>query len=472
LCYLSGGFSVASSATESLTTFVLSTTLESVPQPVRETASKVIIDTIGVMLAGTTGDVAEPLHRYVRETSDGGPATIIGWGRSVPAGVAALANATLGHALDFDDVLTLYPGHPSAVVLGALFASVEPAAFTGADLLGAYVLGVEAGAKIGKAMGTGPYIRGWHTTSTTAIFSAILALARVRGLSQSQTLYAMGIGGSMAAGLRSNFGTMTKALHSGWAAQAAVTAIELAAVGWTANQQVLECEGGFVEVFGDERSSAEPIAGSLGNPYAFVEPGVGLKQYPCYYGVHRAIDAMREIAAQERLVPDDIERVTCVLPPGGVRAVLHPRPRTGLEGKFSIEYLLAATILDGTVGLRSFSDEAVRRPEVLALLERISVTEAPPVDGGVPGPPDSLAPSSKIDVEVSLRSGALRTASVAHAKGSPQCPLSWDDVIAKFRDCAQTAGVGPDVIERALKVWREPEEIADVRAEIASLFLP
>jgi 2-methylcitrate dehydratase PrpD len=461
---------VSSHATESIAEFAVATSLSDISHKTRDAAGRVIMDTIGVMLAGLTSDVAPPLMALARRSACPGPPNVIGHDFAVPAELAAMINSTLGHALDYDDVIEMYPGHPSSIVIGALLASGRPAALSGPDLLEAYIVGVEAGARIGSGLGDGHYGRGFHATSTIGILAAVVALAVNRGLSRQETQWALGIAGSFASGLRGNFGTMTKPLHSGWAARGATVAVDLASLGFTANEDILDVGRGFFATLGDDRSTTAGIRASLGQPYVFDSPGVGLKRYPCYNGVHRAIDATREVVRAHSVSPDDVDAVTCRVPPGRLQAVLYHSPVTGLEAKFSYEYVIAAAILDGTVGIDSFTDAAVTRPEAVRLMKRVTVVEdAAVADDSGTERSRRMGTSGFMHVTVTMRSGEEYSADVARAHGAPERPLGWEDVEAKFADCARAAGVDFGEAARAARMLRQLQEVPDIRRVISTL---
>jgi 2-methylcitrate dehydratase PrpD len=355
--------------------FVRSTSLDAIPAEVRERAKRVVADTAAAIIAGSSGDVAAPLAHYLDRSRATGPSRVIGWGDAVPAETAAFVNATLGHSLDYDDVVTLYPAHPSSVVISALLASDEEVPLDGDRFLEAYIVGVEAGAQIGRGIGLGHYNRGFHATGTLAPFAGIAALAKIYSLDEKEIRRALGVGASFSSGMRRNFGTMSKPMHSGWAARSATVAVELVRVGWTANDAIFEGPDGFFAMYGDEESDLGAVAPALGVPYVYLDPGVALKKYPCCYGVHRAIDAVLEI--RDAVLPADaVERIECRLPPLGLTQLPYRFPDTGLEAKFSMEYTLGATLIDGAITLESFSEEAVRRPEVRALYGRMDIARS------------------------------------------------------------------------------------------------
>jgi 2-methylcitrate dehydratase PrpD len=320
--------------------FVSATTYASIPAQVRESARQVIADTIAVMLAAAGSDVVAALHEYLRRNPAPGPAPVIGWPARVTPEIAAMINGTLGHALDYDESTSLYPAHPSGPILAALLSCQEPAVLDGQTLLTAYVTGFQAGGQIARGIGLGHYLRGWHATGTLALFAAVVAVAKARAFAEDDICTALGIAASLSAGMTRNFGTMTKPLHPGWAARSALVAVELAAAGWTANQQILEVSRGYLALYGDERSDPAAVAPEHPVPWIFISPGVALKKYPCCYATHRAIDAV--LALRAELGAGQITGLTCRVPPGGLNQLPYTRPATALEGKFSAPYACAA----------------------------------------------------------------------------------------------------------------------------------
>jgi 2-methylcitrate dehydratase PrpD len=363
--------------TATLAAFLRNTTLADVPPEALDTAKKAIADTVAVILAGAGSEVAPPLLRYVAHSGERGASPILGSGQTAAPELAALVNGTFGHALDFDDVLSLMPAHPSAVILPALWAAPCPDPLAGRGLIEAYVLGVEAGGKIGLAITIGHYHRSFHGTGTLAIFSAVGALAKRYHLDLETTRTAFGIAASMASGLQRNFGTMTKPLHTGWAARSALAAVQLARSGFTAAPDVLEAPVGFFAAYGVEASRPEAAIEQLGNPWVMVDPGLALKRFPCCYAAHRGMDGVLQLRHRLGLTADTLERLVCRMPPGGMRVLTYPHPKTGLEGKFSLQYALAAGVLDGQYTLWSFTDEAVNRTPIQDLYPRLSVAEDP-----------------------------------------------------------------------------------------------
>lgn len=450
-------------ATEAIAEFIHRTSLSALPADATGKATKVIADTFAVMLAGSGSEVSGPLLRYAGAGRESGPIPLLGTGLSASPETAALVNGTFAHGLDYDDVLAMMPAHPSAVILAAVLASLEGKRASGRDFIEAYVLGIEVGAKIGLGMTQGHYRRGFHATGTLALFSAVAALAKLHRLDIATTRQFFGIAASMSSGLRRNFGTMTKPLHTGLAARSALTALRLAQSGFTSAPDILEAPTGFFSTYGMEDSDPEVTVRELGRPFVISDPGLALKKFPCCYATHRAMDGLLALRSRLNFDAESVEQIVCKMPPGGMRVLTYPRPTTGLEGKFSLPYTLAAGALDGKYGLESFKDAAVRRPEIARLYERIQAVEDPSSRGDDPEfEKRSSGSRGFVQVEVKLRDGRSDSIRVDKAPGSPSRDLTWDELRGKFMDCARQARqVSEPSATAAFEKIRKLEEASD-----------
>jgi 2-methylcitrate dehydratase PrpD len=450
-------------ATTDIATWVCGVSIASAPAEVVERARAAVIDTAGVILAGRDEPVTRIAAELVAEEGGAPVASHLGSTLMTAPGSAALLNGIAGHALDYDDVSVSVTGHPSVVVLPAALAAAELAGATGAQLLEAYLAGEEVMAKLGLAVGPGHYAAGWHATSTLGTLGAALAAGKLLRLDAGRLAHALAIAVSEAAGSRRNFGTMTKPFHAGHAARCGVVAAQLAARGMTGDLTALEAPLGFFALYGHGRGDADAVARTLGDPYDLATAGLSVKKYACCFATHRAADGVLGLRAEHGFDAADVEGVTVTVPVGGVSPLIHDRPVTGLEGKFSMQYVVAAALLDGRVGLDAFSDRAVRRPEAQALLPSVSVREDPSIETG-----DRPIEEGHVTVEVRLRGGPALARRVAHPRGSPDDPLGPDELAGKFLDCASGV-LDPDRAERALARLRALEREPDVRAVVADL---
>jgi len=459
--------------TETLASFIAGAKLGDAPAAAVEKSKKVLADTFAAILAGAGSEAAPPLLRYVEQSGARGESPILGTRRRTSPEHAALANGTFGHALDFDDVLPMMPGHPSAIIVAAVLAGLPRARLSGRDLIEAHVIGIETGAKIGLAITHGHYDRGFHGTGTLGIFSALGGLAKLHALDVDTIRTAFGIASSMASGVRRNFGTMTKPLHTGWAARNALIAVDLARCGLTAATDALEAKSGFFAAYGVEASNPAAGIAALGRPWAIVDPGVGLKQYACYNGVQRAMHGLLELRQRMGFTAETIERIECRMAPGATKIMVYPRPATGLEGKFSMHYALAAGALDGKYALATFTDAAVNRPQVRALLEKIDLREDERCGGG-----DALLHTRAagtrgfVEVEVHTTDGKREALRIDTVPGHPTKELSWDAIEAKFMDCASHGDIAAGRAAQAFAGLRKLDQCGEVGDIVELLTLP
>ena len=437
---------------ERLARFVAGT--ESVPEEAVARAKRAVLDTLGVALAGSREKSARVVADWLREQGGGGgEAVVLAQGFRAPAPDAALANGTAGHALDYDDVSLPMRGHPSVPLVPAVLALGEKAGAGGRDLLTAFVLGFEVETKLGRAIGEAHYALGWHATSTLGTLGAAAACARLLRLDAGRTQMALGIAASLAAGLQQNFGTMTKPLHAGWAARNGVVAAELAARGLTADPHALEGDSGLLRAMtGGGAVDLDPLA-ALGDPYEITASGIGVKLYPCCYAIHRSLDAALDLRARHRIDPGSVARMRVEVSRGALLPLRGEPTATGLEGKFSLEYCLAAALLDGGVGPASFTDEAVQRPAVRELMTKVEAREgaeaaAFPIGGYA-------------EVRVVLQDGGEHGLRVDTPRGDPSRPLSWDDLVGKFRECAGVV-VPAETVEETVRLVERLEDLPDV----------
>jgi 2-methylcitrate dehydratase PrpD len=285
----------------------------------------------------------------------------------------------------------------------------------------------------------------WHATSTVSVFAATAAAGRLMGLSVDELRCALGLVGSMAAGSRQNFGTLTKPLHAGLAARDAVFAAGLAARGFTADPDQLESPLGFFAVYAN-RSDPKAALDSLARGWPIAEHGFGMKTYPCCYSAHRAITAALSLAPQLRA--DDIDGIRLTLEPNGYESLIHHRPTTPAEAKFSAEYCVATALLDRAVALDSFTEDAVRRPAVRRLVERVELAESP-----VPpiGPPTWEGKYYAV-VRVDTANGPL-VARADKVAGDGMATLDRADIEGKFRACVRYSGAGWDTDALLAELW-------------------
>jgi 2-methylcitrate dehydratase PrpD len=446
--------------TEKLARFVIDTPHSEIPQAVLDGAQDALIDTVGSALAGTLEEVSEIAMRWVNELDAKPQATV--WGQTVATSPAeaAFANGIAAHALDFDDSLPSLRGHPSATMGSAALAVGEMVGASGAEVLAAYALGLEIAGKLGRAMGQGHYLKGWHSTATLGAFSSTAAAARLWGLDAAQLQNAWGLTASQMSGLVRNFGTMTKPFHAGHAARVGVVSAWMARHGFTADPAIFDGEHNVFDTYGGgDGEPLEALIAKLGTPWEMSEPGIYVKRWPCCYCNHRPIGGLLELMKQHDIKASEVTAIEVGFPPGSDTALVSHNPMTGLEGKFSIEYVAAATVLDGKLTLETFTDAMVQRPEARAMMakSRRYRIEDSGVYSGVVG---------YNDVAIETTRGRFETR-VDKVPGSPAWPMTPQDRVEKFLDCAGRV-LGQPGAERLLELFQRCDELNDVRELICA----
>ncbi|MFQ5894826.1 MAG: MmgE/PrpD family protein [Nitrospinota bacterium] len=424
-----------------------------------ERAKLHLLDYAACALGARFEGASDLMEGYVRDQGAAPRAGVLGSELRTSRELAALLNGFLGHLLDFDDTTMSVVGHPSTVLFPALLALGESGGAGGRELLEAYVVGAQVMGKLGGALNPAHYERGWHATSTLGTLAAAAACARLAGLSIPATARALSLSASMASGVRQNFGTMTKPFHAGHAARCAVLAADLAGRGFTASAAALDGPVGFFRLYG-EGASPEALARSLDGPAEVLTPGAAIKLYPCCRSTHASLDALGELLERHPLAAEEVEEVECRVDAIRPRILIYDRPRTGLEGKFSMPYCIGVRLLEGGLSLGDFTDARVREPAREAFLPRVRMTTLPEHGG-------KFFPGS--EVVVRTRDGRELRHQVACAKGEAEWPVEGAEVVEKFRKLAPHA-LHPEGVEACLKTLNEAE--AHTAAELVEAARP
>lgn len=415
--------------TKQLAEFVVNTREVDVPAEVLDGARDAFVDTLGCALAGSLDEGSEIAQRWVRETGARAQATVMGTQLQTSPAEAAFANGLAAHALDFDDSLTTLRGHPSAPMVAAGLAVGESVGASGKALLAAYAIGLETGGKIGPAVGSGHYMKGWHSTATVGVFSTTAVVSRLWGLTVEQLQTAWGIAASETSGLIRNFGTMTKPFHAGHAARSAVMAAWLAKNGFTADTQIFDGKNNFFSTYaGEDGVALETTLSNLGKPWEILTPGIYVKRWPCCYCNHRPVGGMFELIKQHSIKAEEVTKVRIGFLPGADTPLIHFDPHNGLEGKFSMEYNAAAALLDGKLTMETFTDAMVQRADIRAMMPKVERFRIPDskVYSGVTG---------YNDIEIITTRGTFKL-HIDRVPGSPAWPMTPTDRAEKFLDCA------------------------------------
>lgn len=403
---------------------------------VRARARLAILDTLAVTVAGGHDPAVQKLESSLVTTSGAGACPSPWRDARYGALDAALLYGMASHMDDYDDVSMLAVCHPSAPVLCALLAAElsgaarEPS--SGREFVTAFAVGTDVTIRIGQAMGFRHYELGFHATSTLGVIGAAAALARLLRLDVSATGHALAIASSMAAGVRKNFGTSVKPLHVGLAASSGLRAVLLAQAGLDGAADAFE-RGGYLHAYSGgqtDRFTSQGLA--FGRPFALETPGFEQKRYPCCYMLHKMIEAALALRREHGITLNDVERMHVLMPKGGTKPLIHPFPTSGLNGKFSGPYAVAASLEDGRVDMSSFTDEAVLRPGVQARLRDVDVVEDS--QEVMPGTDLGRMP---VTLTLTLRNGHVLTHTVIASPGSPEDPMTLEQLRAKWLDCVR-----------------------------------
>ena len=358
---------------ERLAQFAAGLRFEAIPATVVDNVRLRVLDTLGLALAGSRADFAPPLLTLVAR--EHGPCSVLGTDRTASAPLAILANGALAHGLDFDDTHAASITHASAVVLPTVLALSEVLHLDGRALITAAVAGYETITRIGMAASGAFHDRGWHATAVCGPFAAAAAAGRCAGLDAARLTAALGIAGSCASGVMEFLedGSAVKRLHPGWAGHAGAVAATLAEAGVTGPATILEGRFGFYATFVGKPPDAAPFE-TLGHQWETL--AVAFKPYPCCHYNHAYLDAALELRARHAIEAASIASIECGVPAGQVPIVCEPatrkaRPRTTYEAQFSLPFSVAAALVDGRVGIDTYTPARLAEARVLALAARV-----------------------------------------------------------------------------------------------------
>ncbi len=350
--------------------FAIETQAGDLPNSARDVMKLSLLDWVAVAIAGKDEPVSKIVRDMVAQDSKAGPSQVVGLEQSLTPRAAAMANGVTSHALDYDDTHFIYLGHPSAAVVPAALAIAEAQDASLSDLIDAALIGVELACRIGHWIGDGHYRKGFHITATAGCFGAAMAAARLMKLNETQTLNALSIAASRAAGIRAQFGTMGKPYHTGMAASSGVEAAILAEQGFIAADRGLDDPQGFAETH-DAQQNNTAFEG-LGQVFVFET--VQHKLHACCHGLHATLEALNTLKTKHDLSVDQIEKIMITVQPRYMTVCNLPEPRTGLEAKFSYRLTSAMALLGhDTARLDSYTDALCQDATLIVLRDKVFV---------------------------------------------------------------------------------------------------
>ena len=423
----------ASDVTRKLASYLVSARYEELPANVRKEATRTLLNYVGVAVGGSHTEASETAVAALTPFSGPAQASLFGRRERLDVMNAAFVNAVSSHVFDYDDTHLKTIIHPGGPVASAILAYSEYRPVDGKQFLNALVLGIEAECRIGNAVYPDHYDRGWHITGTAGVFGAAAAVGKLLGLTEQQTVWALGLAASQPVGFRESFGSMNKSFNPGRAAMNGMFAAILASKGFTSSDGMIEAKRGWAPTISTKQDYRE-ITEGLGQQY---ETALNTyKPFACGIVLHPAIDAAIQLRNENQLKPEQVDRVELRVHPLVLELTGKKTPQKGLESKFSVYHAVAVAIVEGAGGEKQFSDRAVKSPAVLALRDRVM----PTIDKAIK--PEQVA------MTVVTKDGRRLDRRIDHAVGSLENPMSDKALEAKFADL--TEGILPSAQSRKL----------------------
>ena len=405
--------------TATLAQFISGLRYESLPPPLVEAAKIAIMDGVANMVAGSAQPLASTIGQYTRDMGGTPQTSVVGWGFKTNPPAAAFANGVFGHCLDFE-IQGYPPTHGTSSCLPAALALAEANNASGKAVITAYVLGWEIQGRL-RAASAPHTAHAYHPPGLVGPLGGAAASASVLGLNAEQTNMALGIAASRTGGLTANTGTMVKSTHPGNAARMGTEAALLAQAGYTSSGEALESETGYAQALFGQQLDWEAVTAGLGENYKLLDPGFDIKRFPAQIYMQRPIEAVLNLREQYGVEASQLRTLTIT---GPHRSHSGPLPRSGLDGKFSIQYCTAIALLDGSVGIDSFTDERRFTPDVEETLPKVRL--------------ETLQTDTATAV-AEMADGSTLEGRCRDFRGSAANPMSYEERTTKFHACASRA---------------------------------
>lgn len=366
------------SFTKTLSQWISGLRYESVPDMAVPWVQAAVVDYFAVALAGCKAEGLAMVRKYVAAQYAKGRATIIGEKERMSEEAAALFNGTMAHWEEYDDATFGMAGHPSVVIMPALFAAAEMQSASGRDFVAAYVAGFETCAKVGRLINPQSIVLGYHPTAIIGTLGAAAAVSNLLKFDAAKTENALGIAASYSSGLRPQLGFMVKPLHAGLAARGGLAAALLTKEGFGSACNIIEGRHGFANVFsGGKPNDFDALEARIGNPFEILDPGIAFKIFPSNFHTQAGIVAALQMVKEDGVRAQDVERVRCLGNHMIQHSLWNDNPQSGLEGKLSLHYCIAAALVDGQVEVEQFRDERVKDPLIRDIIRRVSIEPHP-----------------------------------------------------------------------------------------------
>jgi 2-methylcitrate dehydratase PrpD len=462
----------------------LETDYDRLPAKVVEVTKKEVLDMLGVALAGIAVPGIREMTDLIAQWGGAPESTVIYYPKKVPAPMAAQANATMGHALDYDDVHDLAVMHPAVPIVPAAMAIAESrGGISGKEFITAVAVGVDMICRLALAAWPGydpksPETRniafqservkqGWHLTTLMGYLTVAGVVAKLIGLDEERMANAFGIAYHQCGGNLQgrDDGAQTKRLGPGFATRAGVASALMAEKGITGAKNCIEGNIGLYRMFFQGGYDRETLTSGLGKHFEGIN--VSIKPYPCCRGIHPSVDTMMGLIAEHDVRLDEVKEIRVFVDAGGYQMLSMPfdvkaRPRTPVDAQFSIPWGVATALARRKVGVEHYTEEAIKSPDILEAASRIKIVLDHSLDVS-----DKM-PSGKIELET--KDSRVYGNRVDYPLGSPERPMTFEDCARKFRNCASyPASPLPDSrIEGVIEMTAKLEQLENV-AQIMDL---
>lgn len=439
---------------------LVNTKYERLPYEVISATKKQVLDLMGVLIGGFSMPGALEVRELVMSWGGSNESTVIGTSQKIPAANAAQANTTMAHALDYDDVHETAIIHPGVVIVPTCIAVAEQTGnIDGKELIADISAGVDMMCRLALATtpGTRPLVTGWHLTTLFGFIGSAGIAAKMLGLDEMGIVNAIGIAYHQCSGNGQCVidGALTKRMGPGFAVRGGITSALLAQKGVTGAKDSLEGDMGLYNIYHRGHYDPEALTKELGT--VFEGKNVAIKPYPCCRGIHPAIDSSLELVNNNKLNSEDIKKIDLFVSDGHYHLLCEPeevklKPRNPVDAQFSIPWGVATAISQREVGLKDFTEAAVKNRDILLLTDKMSIQIDPTLNRS-----DKIEPTR---IEIETNTGNIYSAEVANPLGSMERPMSFDDCVEKFNDCANK--LSGRKRNRAAKLISQLEEINDI----------
>jgi 2-methylcitrate dehydratase PrpD len=452
--------------TQAIAEFVSGFTYERIPADVLARIKLLVLDSLGCAIYGVDLPWSRILHEALGDEDTTTSTSVWGTKEKLSAPHAVLINGALVQSFELDDVHRVGVLHVGAVTLPPVLAVLEKnAAITGKEFLAATVAGYEIGPRVGICMGQEHIGQGWHSGATLGVYSAAAGAAAAMRLDVGQTVNALGIAGTQAAGLMAaQYGSMVKRMHAGRSAQSGYYGAMLARRGYTGIQDVFESDyGGFCSTFSrsHDRYNLNALSDGLGERFETLQ--IALKFYSCVGSNHTTLDGIREIEARRPFKLADIEKIIVHGSQVTADHVGWPYKPEGLtSAQLNLPYCIATYLLEGDVFVAQFTEDKVADPDRIAVSRLVDVVEDPAITA------QGSRFRHKVRVEIRFKNGDVETETVEAPRGSEKKFATEADVVAKFRKLASTQFSG-DKVDRVVDLVLNAERLSSAQEIVAAL---